>query len=126
MGGRAERLVFTAPHTCEVEGVEVPDPAPGQCLALAARCRLAEAGEGATASYLIEAAGNAASVRAALDAVRPDGRVIILSSPRETLEIEPYFDLQRGVPFGPGAQQAYEGLRDDPDHWLGVRLEYPG
>ncbi len=29
------------------------------------------------------------------------------------------------LPFGPDAQRAYEGLRDRPDEWLAVLLEYP-
>jgi threonine dehydrogenase-like Zn-dependent dehydrogenase len=122
--------------------------------------------EGASAPYVIEAVGLAAALRAALDAVEPDGRVVVLSSPREKIEIDPYFDIHhRGVqmvgahewrrdraqrapydaflehllarervvvdplvthrvPFA-DAQRAYEGLRDRPDEWLGVLLEYP-
>jgi 2-desacetyl-2-hydroxyethyl bacteriochlorophyllide A dehydrogenase len=50
------------------------------------------------AAYVIEAVGLAAALRAALDAVLPDGRVVILSSPRERIEIDPYFDIHhRGV-----------------------------
>ncbi len=122
--------------------------------------------DGATAPYVVEAVGLAAALREGFDAVEPDGRLVILSSPRETIEIDPYFDIHhRGVqvigthewrrnreqrarydrfleyllaservrvdplvthrlPFG-DAQRAYEGLRDDPGHWLGVLLEYP-
>ena len=92
--------------------------------------------------------------------------MIVLSSPREKVEIDPYFDIHhRGVPGGrrarvaaqpratgaarprssstcsttelvrvdpmvthrvafADAQRAYEGLRDDPETWLGVLLEY--
>jgi threonine dehydrogenase-like Zn-dependent dehydrogenase len=119
-----------------------------------------------TASYVIEAVGLAAAFRDALAAVEPDGRVIVLSSPREKVEIDPYFDIHhRGVqvvgahewrrsreqraPHDPflehllatghvrvdpmvtqrvefaDAQRAYEGLRDRPETWLGVLLEYP-
>jgi threonine dehydrogenase-like Zn-dependent dehydrogenase len=118
-----------------------------------------------TASYVIEAVGLAAAFRDALAAVEPDGRVIVLSSPRERVEIDPYFDIHhRGVqvvgahewrrsreqrashdPFleyllatqrarvepmvthrvaFADAQRAYEGLRDHPETWLGVLLEY--
>jgi 2-desacetyl-2-hydroxyethyl bacteriochlorophyllide A dehydrogenase len=137
-------------------------------VALAERCGLpaTESTDGLNASYVVEAVGLAAALRAALDAVDPDGRVIVLSSPREKLEIDPYFDIHhRGVqlvgahewrrtreqraghdaflehllatgrvhvdplvthrvPFAE-AQRAYEGLRDEPDRWLGVLLEYP-
>ena len=119
-----------------------------------------------TASYVIEAAGVAAAFRDALAAVEPDGRVVVLSSPREQVQIDPYFDIHhRGVqvigahewrrgrqqraPYDPflehllttervhvdplvthrvafaDAQRAYEGLRDHPEAWLGVLLEYP-
>ena len=47
---------------------------------------------------MIEAVGLAAALREGLDAVEPDGRVVILSSPRERIEIDPYFDIHhRGV-----------------------------
>jgi 2-desacetyl-2-hydroxyethyl bacteriochlorophyllide A dehydrogenase len=53
---------------------------------------------GQTASYVIEAVGHAAAFTEALVAVEPDGRVIVLSSPRERVEIDPYFDIHhRGV-----------------------------
>ena len=53
---------------------------------------------GSTASYVIEAVGLAAALSDALAAVEPDGRVIVLSSPREKVEIDPYFDIHhRGV-----------------------------
>jgi len=119
-----------------------------------------------TASYVIEAAGVAPAFRDALAAVEPDGRVVVLSSPREQVQIDPYFDIHhRGVqvigahewrrnrqqraPYDPflehllttdrvrvdpivthrvpfaEAQRAYEGLRDHPEAWLGVILEYP-
>jgi 2-desacetyl-2-hydroxyethyl bacteriochlorophyllide A dehydrogenase len=119
----------------------------------------------ATAAYVIEAVGLAVAFRDALAAVEPDGRVIVLSSPRERVEIDPYFDIHhRGVqvigahewrrsreqraPYDPflehllttgrvqvdplvthrvafaDAQRAYEGLRDEPQSWLGVLLEY--
>jgi threonine dehydrogenase-like Zn-dependent dehydrogenase len=118
-----------------------------------------------TASYVIEAVGLAAAFTDALAAVEPDGRVIVLSSPRERVEIDPYFDIHhRGVqvigahewrrsreqraPYDSflehllvservmvdpmvtqrvafaDAQRAYEGLRDQPEQWLGVLLEY--
>jgi 2-desacetyl-2-hydroxyethyl bacteriochlorophyllide A dehydrogenase len=137
-------------------------------VALADRCGVTatEPIDGLSASYVVEAVGLAAALRAALDAVEPDGRVIVLSSPRERIEIDPYFDIHhRGVqligahewrrsreqraahdaflehllatervhvdplvthrvPFAE-AQRAYEGLRDEPDRWLGVVLEYP-
>ncbi len=64
----------------------------------ARRCGLDPGAPDARAAYVVEAAGSAASVRAALDAVEPDGRVIVLSSPRERVEIDPYFDIHhRGV-----------------------------
>jgi len=51
-----------------------------------------------TGSYVIEAVGSAGAFRDALAAVEPDGRVIVLSSPREKVEIDPYFDIHhRGV-----------------------------
>ena len=118
-----------------------------------------------TGSYVVEAVGLAAAFRDALAAVEPDGRVVVLSSPRERVEIDPYFDIHhRGVqvigahewrrsreqraPLDPflehllsddsvrvdplvtdrvafaDAQRAYEGLRDHPEAWLGVLLEY--
>jgi 2-desacetyl-2-hydroxyethyl bacteriochlorophyllide A dehydrogenase len=53
---------------------------------------------GVTAPYVIEAVGAAPALREALDAVDLDGRVIVLSSPREKIEIDPYFDIHhRGV-----------------------------
>jgi 2-desacetyl-2-hydroxyethyl bacteriochlorophyllide A dehydrogenase len=121
--------------------------------------------EGIAASYVIEAAGTAAALRAGFDATAPDGRLVILSSPREKFELDPYADImERGitvvgahewrrsraqraphdafltdllssrkvtvdalvthrVPFADAAR-AYAGLRDDPDHWLGVLLDY--
>ncbi len=124
-------------------------------------------GAGIEAGYVIEAAGSAPALRAAFDAVAPDGRLVILSSPRERFELDPYADImERGihvigahewrrsreqrapydaflahllaservmvdplvthrVPFDDAAR-AYEGLRDDPDQWLGVLLEHPG
>ena len=51
-----------------------------------------------TGSYMIEAVGSAGAFTDALAAVEPDGRVIVLSSPRERVEIDPYFDIHhRGV-----------------------------
>jgi len=51
-----------------------------------------------TGAYVIEAVGLAAAFRDALAAVEPDGRVIVLSSPRERVEIDPYFDIHhRGI-----------------------------
>jgi 2-desacetyl-2-hydroxyethyl bacteriochlorophyllide A dehydrogenase len=123
-------------------------------------------GDGIRAAYVIEAAGTAAALRAGFDATAPDGRLVILSSPRERFELDPYADImERGltvvgahewrlsreqraphdafltdllasrrvtvdplvthrVPFADAAR-AYAGLRDDPDHWLGVLLEHP-
>lgn len=119
-----------------------------------------------TASYVIEAVGLAVAFSEALASVEPDGRVVVLSSPRERVEIDPYFDIHhRGVqvvgahewrrsreqraPYDAflehllttdrvrvdpmvthrvafaDAQRAYEGLRDHPETWLGVLLEYP-
>jgi len=116
--------------------------------------------------YVIEAVGLGATVRDAIRLAAPRGRVIILSSPREKVEIDPYFDIHHPskqvigthesarsrverrpydanlfdllaservrvdpfvthrIPFGASAQQAYVGLRDDPDHWMGVLLTY--
>jgi 2-desacetyl-2-hydroxyethyl bacteriochlorophyllide A dehydrogenase len=116
--------------------------------------------------YVIEAVGLGQTVADALRVVAPDGRVVILSSPRTKVEIDPYFDIHHPgvsvigahewrrdraarqpydaflnhllaserivvdpfvthrIPFGPEAQRAYEGLRDDPEHWLGVLLDY--
>jgi threonine dehydrogenase-like Zn-dependent dehydrogenase len=118
-------------------------------------------------AYVVEAVGLGETVADALHVVAPDGRVVILSSPRTKVEIDPYFDVHHPgvhvigahewrrdraarrpydaflqhllvservlvgpfvthrVPFGPGLQRAYEGLRDDPDEWLGVVIEYP-
>jgi 2-desacetyl-2-hydroxyethyl bacteriochlorophyllide A dehydrogenase len=54
--------------------------------------------EDRTGSYVIEAVGSAGAFRDALTAVEPDGRMIVLSSPREKVEIDPYFDIHhRGV-----------------------------
>ena len=54
--------------------------------------------DGLQASYVIEAVGLAPALRAALDSVSLDGRVVVLSSPRESIEIDPYFDIHhRGV-----------------------------
>jgi threonine dehydrogenase-like Zn-dependent dehydrogenase len=125
---------------------------------------LAEAG---SPSYVIEAVGLGATVRDAIRATAPRGRTILLSSPREKVEIDPYFDIHHPskavigthesarsraerqphdayllhllesarvhvhpfvthtLPFGEALQSAYEGLRDDPDHWMGVLIEYP-
>jgi 2-desacetyl-2-hydroxyethyl bacteriochlorophyllide A dehydrogenase len=122
---------------------------------------------GARAAYVIEAVGLGETVADALHVVAPDGRVVILSSPRTKVEIDPYFDVHHPgvhvigahewrrdraarrpydaflqhllvservvvdpfvthrVPFGPDLQRAYEGLRDAPDEWLGVVIEYP-
>ena len=76
------------------------DPLPSR-VEIARACGLggatAERGE-STAAYVIEAVGLAAAFRGALAAVEPDGRVIVLSSPRERVEIDPYFDIHhRGV-----------------------------
>jgi threonine dehydrogenase-like Zn-dependent dehydrogenase len=117
-------------------------------------------------SYLVEAVGLGATIRDGLDVIAPDGRLVILSSPRTTLELDPYFDVHHPgvhligahewrrdraqrkpyesflqhllatqrvhvdplvthrIPFGTAAQQAYEGLHGDPDHYLGVLMEY--
>jgi threonine dehydrogenase-like Zn-dependent dehydrogenase len=119
-------------------------------------------------SYVIEAVGLGATVLDAIRATSRGGRTIILSSPRETVEIDPYFDIHHParqvigahesarsqeerrphdarllellateqvrvapfvthhVGFGADVQLAYEGLRDDPDHWMGVVIEYGG
>lgn len=119
-----------------------------------------------TPSYVIEAVGLGATVRDAIRATAPRGRTILLSSPRETVEIDPYFDIHHPsksvigthesarsraerrphdayllslleharvhvhpfvthtMPFGAGLQEAYVGLRDDPDHFMGVVIEY--
>ncbi len=116
--------------------------------------------------YVIEAVGLGATVRDAMRATAPGGRTIILSSPREKVEIDPYFDIHHPskqvigthesardraqrrpydaylldllgsgalvvdpfvthrMPFGAGLQRAYEGLRDDPNTWMGVLIEY--
>jgi threonine dehydrogenase-like Zn-dependent dehydrogenase len=76
------------------------DPLPSR-VELAHTCGIAGAttdrGE-QTASYVIEAVGLAVAFQDALAAVEPDGRVIVLSSPREKVEIDPYFDIHhRGV-----------------------------
>ena len=118
-------------------------------------------------SYVVEAVGLGETIRDGLDVIAPDGRLIVLSSPRTKLELDPYFDIHHPgvqmigahewrrdrdarrpydaflnhllaaervkvdplvthrIPFGPVAQQAYEGLRDDADHYLGVLMEYP-
>jgi 2-desacetyl-2-hydroxyethyl bacteriochlorophyllide A dehydrogenase len=116
--------------------------------------------------YVIEAVGMGATVRDAIHATAPGGRTIILSSPREKVELDPYFDIHHPskqvigthesardrtqrrphdaylldllatgrlsvdpfvthrVPFGSELQQAYEGLRDDPNAWMGVLIDY--
>ncbi len=116
--------------------------------------------------YVIEAVGLGATVRDAIRATAPGGRTIILSSPREKVEIDPYFDIHHPskqvigthesardrsqrrqydaylldilstgrlavdpfvthrLPFGTELQCAYEGLRDDPNTWMGVVIEY--
>jgi 2-desacetyl-2-hydroxyethyl bacteriochlorophyllide A dehydrogenase len=54
--------------------------------------------EGRTGSYVVEAVGSAGAFTEALAAVEPDGRMIVLSSPRDRVEIDPYFDVHhRGV-----------------------------
>jgi hypothetical protein len=40
----------------------------------------------------------------------------------ERVVVDPF--VTHRVPFGAGMQRAYEGLRDDPDAWLGVVIEY--
>jgi 2-desacetyl-2-hydroxyethyl bacteriochlorophyllide A dehydrogenase len=55
-------------------------------------------GAGLEAPYVIEAAGTAAALRAAFDATAPDGRLVILSSPREPFTLDPYADImERGL-----------------------------
>jgi 2-desacetyl-2-hydroxyethyl bacteriochlorophyllide A dehydrogenase len=55
-------------------------------------------GDRIDAAYVIEAAGTAAALRAAFDATAPDGRLVILSSPRETFALDPYADImERGL-----------------------------
>ncbi len=116
--------------------------------------------------YVIEAVGLGVTVRDAIRATAPGGRTIILSSPREKVEIDPYFDIHHPskqvigthesardrsqrrpydaylldllstgrlavdpfvthrLPFGAELQRAYEGLRDDPNTWMGVLIDY--
>ena len=117
------------------------------------------------ANYVVEAVGSGPTIDLALKAAAPHARVVLLGSPRDKLELDPYFDVHRtGVhligahastvdaktreqdfpfiwsllasgrinveplithvlPFTEG-QQAYEGLRDKKDEFLGVLLEY--
>jgi 2-desacetyl-2-hydroxyethyl bacteriochlorophyllide A dehydrogenase len=159
-----------AAQLCGVAGahpVVAVDRAPAR-VARARRCGIdaRESRDDASAPYVIEAVGLAGALRDALDAVTTDGRVVVLSSPREKFELDPYFDIHhRGVqligahewrrsreqrapydaflehllatervrvdplvthrlPFR-DAQSAYEGLRDQPESFLGVLLEYP-
>ena len=118
------------------------------------------------ANLVVEAAGSGATVDLAIKAAARHGRVVLLGSPRDKLELDPYFDIHRtgvhligaqastvdaatieqDIPFlwsllADGrinveplithvlpyteAQQAYEGLRDRKDEFLGVLLEYP-
>ena len=123
-------------------------------------------GASAPPQYVIEAVGLGATVRDAIRATAPRGRTIILSSPREKVELDPYFDIHHPskqvigthesardrnerrphdafvfhllasgrvrvdpfvthrIAFGAGAQDAYAGLRDDPDTWMGVLFDY--
>jgi 2-desacetyl-2-hydroxyethyl bacteriochlorophyllide A dehydrogenase len=145
------------------------DPAPHR-RAIAKACRvapIASVSELADAvPYVIEAVGLGETVRDAIGATAPGGRTIILSSPREKVELDPYFDVHHPskqligthesardraqrrpfdeylldllasgrlavdpfvthrVPFGPDLKHAYEGLRDDPNTWMGVLVEY--
>jgi 2-desacetyl-2-hydroxyethyl bacteriochlorophyllide A dehydrogenase len=53
---------------------------------------------GIDAAYVIEAAGTAAALRSAFDATALDGRLVILSSPREQFVLDPYADImERGL-----------------------------
>lgn len=147
--------------------VTAVDPSPTR-VERARSCGIDAHGEraGVAAAYVIEAAGTAAALRAAFDATAPDGRLVILSSPREQFVLDPYADIMepglqvigahewrrsreqraphdaflhellatRRVAVDPlvthrvplaDAARAYAGLRDDPDHWLGVLLEHP-
>jgi 2-desacetyl-2-hydroxyethyl bacteriochlorophyllide A dehydrogenase len=161
-----------AAQLCAVGGagpVTAVDPDPAR-RAIAAACgvtAVAALADLPTApSYVIEAVGLGATVRDAIRATAPRGRTIILSSPRETVEIDPYFDIHhparqvigahesartRGerrphdqfafdllasgrisveplithrIPFGSRLQDAYVGLRDRRDEWLGVVIDY--
>lgn len=91
-----------AAQLCHVAGawpVVAADPSPAR-VELARACGLdaRTTRHDTTASYVVEAVGLAAALRDALDAVRDDGRVIVLSSPRERIEIDPYFDVHhRGI-----------------------------
>ncbi len=59
---------------------------------------VAECTEHRGTPYVIEAVGSARALRSALDAVAANGRVVVLSSPREKIELDTYFDIHhRGV-----------------------------
>lgn len=117
------------------------------------------------ANMVVEAVGSGPTIDLAIKAAANHGRVVLLGSPRDKLELDPYFDIHRtGVhligahastvdaatreqdyaliwsllasgrinveplithvlPYTEG-QQAYEGLRDKKDEFLGVLLEY--
>lgn len=117
------------------------------------------------ANLVVEAVGSGPTIDLAIKAAAAHGRVVLLGSPRDRLELDPYFDIHRtGVhmigahastvdaatreqdipfiwsllasgridvdplithvlPYTEG-QQAYEGLRDRKDEFLGVLLEY--
>jgi 2-desacetyl-2-hydroxyethyl bacteriochlorophyllide A dehydrogenase len=47
------------------------------------------------ANLVVEAVGSGASVDAAIKSVADHGRVVLLGSPREKLEFDPYFDVHR-------------------------------
>lgn len=166
MVGNLAAQLCSAAGAWSVVGV---DPAPrrravaSEC-GLDARSSLADVED--ALPYVIEAVGLGVTVRDAIRATAPGGRTIILSSPREKVELDPYFDVHHSskqvigthesardrtqrraydeylldllatgrvsvdpfvthrLPFGTELQRAYEGLRDDPNTWMGVLIEY--
>jgi len=119
------------------------------------------------ANLVVEAVGSGPTIDLAIKAAARHVRGVLLGSPRDKLELDPYFDvhrtgvrligahastvdaatLEQDIPFlwtlladgrinieplithvlpYTDAQQAYEGLRDRKDEFLGVLLEYPG
>jgi threonine dehydrogenase-like Zn-dependent dehydrogenase len=96
-----------AAQLCHVAGawtVHAADPMPGR-LATAKQCRISTwdvserelagwiAAEIGDAHYVVEAVGLGTTVRDAIRATAPRGRTIILSSPREKIALDPYFDI---------------------------------
>jgi 2-desacetyl-2-hydroxyethyl bacteriochlorophyllide A dehydrogenase len=64
---------------------------------------------------VVEATGNASLVNTALKMVRPRGQVVLLGSPRSTLEVNVYEDIHRkGIRFT-GAHEILQGVDDLPN-----------